>query len=274
MPPGSRLGVEATGGYHELVAQLAAKAGLTVFVLNPKDTRHYAKGVGLRAKTDRVDAMLIARMIAREHDKLHPYAPPSLEQRTLKVLLKRRHKLTTVKGALRQSLAGLSGFSRELQTVLKRIDQIIALIDKRMAELMAQQLKRAQAWARLRTIVGVGPLVGAGLAGALEAMPFRSADAFVAFTGLDPRPDDSGKRPGRRRLSKRGPAFLRRLLFTAAMAAARTQAWQPLYTRYRTKGWTTTAALTIIARKIARAAWSIYKHNTTFNPERLTQCLT
>jgi len=274
LPQGSRLGLEATGHYHELLAALAVKAGFSVFVLNPKDTRHYARGVGLRAKTDRVDAALIARLIEREHDKLHRYRPPTKAPRTLDRLLKRRHKLTTVKGILRQSLTGLGGLGRELQTVLKRIDRLIALIDQRLAELITQHLERAQVYARLQTIVGVGPIVGAGLTSALARIPFKRADAFVAFTGLDPRADDSGHRKGRRRLSKRGPAELRRLLFNAAMSAIKTKTWQPIYAHYRACGWPTTACLVIIARKIARTAWSLYHHDTTFNPQRLTKCLT
>jgi transposase len=72
LPASSRIGVEATGSYHELLSELAHKMGFVVYVLNPKDTRHYAKAMGLRAKTDRVDAQLIARLIDREHEKLHP----------------------------------------------------------------------------------------------------------------------------------------------------------------------------------------------------------
>lgn len=274
LPPGSRIGLEATGSYHELFAHLAVKAEFAVFLLNPRDTRRYAEGVGCRAKTDRVDAALIARLIEREHDKLLRYSPPTPEQRMLDRLLRRRRTLATAKGSVRQSLAGLTGLQAELDGLLERIDRLIALIDRRMATLIARDAQRADAWVRLQTIVGVGPLVGAGLTSALARIPFKTADAFAAFTGLDPRPDDSGKRRGRRRLSKRGPAELRRLLFNAAMSASRTKTWQPIYSHHRNRGWATTAALVIIARKIARTAWSIYHHNTTFRPERLTKCLT
>jgi len=74
------------------------------------------------------------------------------------------------------------------------------------------------------------------LVNTLERVPLKSADAFVAFTGLDPRPDDSGQHRGKRRLSKRGPSELRRLLYLAAMAAKKTAAWKPLFEHYRTKG--------------------------------------
>jgi len=69
LPAGSRIGVESTGIYHELFAEAAHQLGFLVFLLNPKDTHHYAKAFGLRGKTDRVDAELIARMVAHEHTK-------------------------------------------------------------------------------------------------------------------------------------------------------------------------------------------------------------
>jgi transposase len=274
LPRGGRLGVEATGACHERLVRAAHRAGLTVFVLNPKDTRHYARGVGVRAKTDRVDAALIVRLIAREHDRLHPYTPPTPQQQALGRLLRRRHTLTTVKGTLRQSLTGLVGLAGELKGLMARLDAVIGRIDTRIETLIQANPQRRQQCARLQAIHGVGTVVGAGLTHALERTPFGHADAFVAFTGLDPRPADSGQHRGRRRLSKRGPAELRRLLFLAAMAAAKTRAWRPLYEHYRNRGWSTTASLVILARKIARIAWSLYRHQTTFDPTRLAQGLT
>jgi transposase len=80
LPAGSYIGMESTGRYHQLLAGLAFELGLRVYVLNPRDCWHYAKGVGLRAKTDRVDARLLARIIAREAGKLHPWCAPSVQQ--------------------------------------------------------------------------------------------------------------------------------------------------------------------------------------------------
>lgn len=274
LPAGSVLGLEATGGYHELLAQLAMDAGLTVFVLNPKDTRHYAKACGARAKTDRVDAELIARSIAHEHRQLHPYCPPTPAQRHIQQLLKRRAKLVALKGALTMSLRGVPGVAAEWRALLTRFNALLAKLDATLAQRVAQAPVTQQAQARLQSIIGVGPLIGTALATTLERIPFRHADAFVAFTGLDPRPWDSGHKRGRRRLSKRGPSELRRLLFNAAMSAAKTPTWKPLYEHYRRRGWPTTACLVIIARKIARTAWSIHHPGTTFNPQRLTQALT
>ena len=274
LPAGSRIGMESTGSHHELLAELAHKLGFVVFVLNANDTRHYAKAMGLRGKTDRVDAQLIARMIAHEHKKLHPWIPPTPEQRQIHRLLKRRAKVSRIRAALTQSFAGLKGFAAELKALMERLDKLIARIDAKVKALIEASEQRRQDYARLRKITGVGAVVGSSILNTLERVPLSSADAFVAFTGLDPRPDDSGQHRGRRRLSKRGPSELRRLLYLAAMAAAKTKSWKPLYEHYRAKGLSSTAALVILARRIARTAWSIYTHKTDFDPKRLTKALT
>jgi transposase len=274
LPAGSRIGMESTGIYHELLANLAYKLGFSVFVLNPKDARNYAKGVGLRGKTDRVDAELIARMIEREHANLHSWIPPSPEQREIARLIRRRAKLISLRQALGMSLKGLDGFAADLKTLRVRFNQLIARLDQRVKELVEASPDRKAQVAHLRTIDGVGPVVSVALVNTLEHVPLESADAFVAFTGLDPRPDDLGQHRGKRRLSKRGPSELRRLLYMAAMSAKKTQAWKPLFEHYRAKGLSTTACFVILARRIARTAWSMYTNKTEFDPRRLTKCLT
>jgi len=274
LPAGSRIGVESTGTYHELFANVAHQLGFIVFVLNPKDARHYAKAVGLRGKTDRVDAELIARMIAHEHTKLHTWIPPTPEQREMARLIKRRAKLSSLRQALSMSLKGLDGFAADLKVLRARFDQIVARIDQRVKALVEASPDRQQHVTHLRTIDGVGQVVSAALVNTLERAPLKSADAFVAFTGLDPRPDDSGQHRGKRRLSKRGPSELRRLLYVAAMSAKKSKAWKPLFEHYRAKGLSSTAALVILARRIARTAWSMYTYRTEFDPVRLAKSLT
>jgi transposase len=274
LPSGSRIGMESTGIYHELFASLAHKLGFIVFVLNPKDARHYAKGGGLRGKTDRVDAELIARMIDHEHTELHPWIPPTPEQREIARLIKRRSKLISLCQALTMSLKGMDGFATDLKAMRVRFNQLITRIDQRIKELVEANPDRKAHVTHLRTINGVGPVVSVALVNILEYVPLESADAFVAFTGLDPRPDESGQHHGKRRLSKRGPSELRRLLYLAAMAARKTPIWGPLFEQYRAKGLSTTACFVILARRIARTAWSMYTYKTDFDAERLTKCLT
>jgi len=271
LPAESRIGMESTSTYHEPLAELAHKLGFIVYVLNPKDVRHYAKGIGQRGKTDRVDAQLIARFIANEHPRLYPFLPPTPEQRQLDRLLKRRTKLTRIRGALRQSLKGLNGFSSELNSLVARLDALMKRIDAKVATLIEASPESQEACSRLQGIPGVGPIVGSGVLNSLQRVPFSNADAFVAFCGWDPRPDDSGRKSGRRRLSKRGSGQLRYLLYNAAMAASRTKAWRPLYERALARGLSRIEALVILARQIARTAWSIYTHKTQFDPQRISQ---
>jgi transposase len=190
------------------------------------------------------------------------------EQRQIDRLLKRRAKVSRIRVALNQSLKDLTGFSADLKTVNERLDQFVKRMDAQVKALIEANQDRKQQYTRLRKIAGLGGVVvRSSVLNTLERVPLHSADAFIAFTGLDPRPEDSGHHIGRRRLSKRGPSELWRLLHIAAMAAVKTKLWKPIYEHYRTKGLSTTAALVVIARRIARTAWSVYTPKTDFEPK-------
>jgi transposase len=273
LPQHCRIGVESTGNLHRLLVRCAIAAGHTVYVLNARDLSHYARALGRRAKTDRLDAALIARYLAREHEHLHPHRLPSALQEQLDELISRRRSVVVMQGALRQSFASVRNKPRALAPTLRQLQQLLAQIDQQLAQLTAADPQLGPIAQRLRTVVGFGPLLSTALAHALTRHPFVHADAFIAYIGYDPRVRDSGKKCGRRRLSKRGPAELRRLLFTAALSACKTALWRPFYQRYRDRGLSTTAALVILARKLARIAFSMAKRSTEFNPQLIqTPC--
>jgi transposase len=263
---GCYIGVESTGPYHQTVVRQLIGAGHTVYLLNTRDLSHYARAVGRRAKTDTLDAQLIARYLAREHEHLHPYQLPTALQAELNALVQRRHTVVVAQTMLRQSFTALTPKPRHLTTTMRSLDKLIAELDQRMQALVTQDPQLAPIANHLDTIVGFGALLSNTLATALTRHPFKQADAFIAFIGLDPRVRDSGQRRGRRYLSKRGPAELRRLLYVAAMSASKTKLWRPFYERYRARGFSSTATLVILARKLARIAFSIVKHGTTFKP--------
>ena len=269
LPPGAQIGLESTGSYHERLALLAHRAGFTVYVLNPKDVRHYAHAVGKRAKTDHVDALLLARFIAHEHADLHPWQPPTREQRHLDKLLKRRATLVKAQGMLRQTLAHLSPLKTESKAMLASLAKLIATIDRTLEQAVAANPGLQAKADCVQSVPGIGLLTGTALVNLFSRLPSARADALVAFTGLDPRPCDSGKKRGTRRLSKRGPGELRRLLFNAAMSAAKTRVWKPFYERERAKVLPTTAALVCLARRLVRVAFALYRNNAHFNPEAI-----
>lgn len=267
LPEGCCIGIESTGSYHRLFVSLAIAAGHSVYLLNTRDLSHYARAVGRRAKTDALDAQLIARYLAREHEHLHPYELPTELQSELTALMQRRHTVVVSQTTLRQSFGALTPKPRTLTHALRSLDKLIAELDRRMQELVAQDPQLASLSRNLDTIVGFGPLLSNTMANAITRHPFKHADAFIAFIGYDPRVRDSGQLRGRRFLSKRGSAELRRLLYVAAMSASKTKLWRPFYERYRARGLSSTATLVILARKLARIAFSIVKHGTTFKPE-------
>jgi transposase len=266
VPRGSRLGMESTGSYHELFAELAHKAGLQVFVINPRDLRRYSEGIGRRGKTDRVDAEVIARYVDREHGDLHPYVVPTKQQRMLSRLLRRRAKLVQIKGSLVQSLGGLSVLRHGLKQLTEGIDRMIARVELLMRQTLQQMPAARQAAEHIASIPGFGELTSTCLAHSFTRLPYSSSDAVVAASGLDPRAEDSGQKRGRRRLSKRGPSEPRRLIFNCARTAARTQVWRPYYQAQIAKGLSATAATLILGRKMLRVAFALYKERLAFDP--------
>jgi len=274
LPTDAILGIESTGRCHGLFADLAAGQGRTLYVLNARDVHHYARAVGQRGKTDRQDAEVIARYVAHEHAHLRAYTVPAAPLRAIQSLLRQRAQVVANRGCLRQSLAPALGLDEELNRAVAALNALVRRIDILVLDAIEREEARRARWQRLQTIPGVGPVTAAWLTSLFERIPFQKADAVVAFSGLDPRPCDSGRRRGRRVLTKRGPAELRRLLYLAAMAFARYPLGRILRERYRQRALSTTATYVILARKLLRIAWTIDRSERDFDPDRFKACAT
>lgn len=142
-------------------------------------------------------------------------------------------------------------------------------IDHEVQALVASEARLSRGSELLQTISGVGPKSAALLAAVLSRIEFANADALVAYSGLDPRPYDSGKRSGKRRLSKRGSSILRRRLYLAALSATRSKPLGLTYHATRAKGFKSTPAVVILARKLLRIVWAVWKSGTPFDAARL-----
>lgn len=268
LPAGTHIAVESTGRLHRRLAALAYAAGMRVYVLNAAQLSYYARSIGRRAKTDRLDAQMIARYLAREYAELHAWEPPTALQTHLDDLIGQRATLVKHRTSLRQS----SQERRVLKQAMARLDKAyaaaIAAVDASVRQVVAEQdTLRAQV-ARLKAVPGIGPLVAVAIANRLTAKPLRSADAAVAYAGLDPRTCESGTYRGRKKLSKRGDPELRRLLYVAAMAAARNRGIAPWVLALRTRGLSAIGAYNALARRLLRAAWSLLRHDAKFDLKR------
>jgi transposase len=269
LPDGACLAMESTGRYHQMLASLAQAAGLQVFVLNARDVHFYAKALGARAKTDRLDAHVIARYAAEQHTRLHRWIAPCPALQQVRSLLGQRWAVVSKRTALRQSLQGCDGaITLEVQALEAGFAALLKAIDARIVALLGQDGGVRQRQRLLQSIVGVGPQSSALLASVLAQVQFASADALVAYSGLDPRACDSGSSRGRRRLSKRGQPALRHQMYMAAMSACHTSTFKSLYQALRARGLKTTEALVVLARKLLRIAFAVWRSGQPFDPTR------
>lgn len=269
LPSGSIIAMESTGKYHQLLARRAHAAGMRVYVLNARDMYFYAKALGARAKTDRVDARLIAHYVAEHHAKLHPWQPASPLLDRLEELLRRREVVVAKRDALRQALRGCNDLRAELAGIDAAFSTLLDAIDAKVRELIRSDGQLSAAQKRVAGVIGFGSYGSALLAVLLARIPFASADALIAYSGIDPRPNDSGRKKGRRKLSKHGPAFLRRQWYMAGFSASHSKALKPLYLALRAKGFATTEAFLILGRKLLRAAYAVWKSGQAFDVTKL-----
>ena len=268
---GAAIAVEATNTYHCLLVERALKRGLVVYLLSGYQLKHYAKGVGYRMRNDAIDARLISRYLAHEIDRLKPYEPKSPQHERLWMLLKRRATVIQSRQQLQQSLSGINELRVQAEQFRQTYAQVVADLEARM-ETLVDELGWRQDVKRLLGMPGVGPLTAIALVMASRSGTFIHHDPFIAYLGLDVRAKDSGTFRGQRKLTKQGDGEYRRLLYCAAMAARRTPGYfQARYEALQARGLTSTAALVIIARKLATVAFHLLRKQEDFDPAQLTR---
>lgn len=262
--PGRAIAMEATGRYHRLLADTACARGIEVFVLNPKDVNRYATSLSPRAANDNIAARVIAGFASER--KCIPYA-------TLPAFVEKIKDMGRTRSSLVADATGLTNRAREHSDIAAYLRQARDMISRSIDHLnskITEQAKHFPQYQRLSKVPGFGPVVTPYIAAMLASGIFPKADSFVAYIGLDVKVKESGKFRGRRRLTKRGDPEARRLLYLAAMAAARKPGpFSEMRQHYLDKGFTKTEATVFIARKLARVAWAIYKKGECYRPERV-----
>ena len=255
-----RIALEPTSNYHRLWVELALARGFEVYLVNPRQLAHYREAVNQRNKTDPDDAWLLARFLSHEAQQLRPYQPLDARAQYLWSLLKRRAKVVEARKQLQQSFREIQLSAQALftqfQGLLKRIDQRIFRA--------IQDLGWNDDYQRCRSIPGIGPLNAAALVAAYHRGAFANSQTFIAFIGLDVRIRDSGTYKGKRKLTKRGEAEIRRLLYCAAQPARSYAPFSRYYDKQIDKGLPKIAAKVILARKLARIAFSLMQNQTHF----------
>ncbi len=267
LPGDSCVAMESTGRYHQLLAKLARAAGLHVYVLNPKRVWHAARGDGRRSKTDRIDAQVIAKFL-RDHIKdLHEWCPGTSLQSEIAMLERRRHCIERHCTAMNLSLQDVDGLDVEIERFQQSMKAMRHAIDQRIQALLGRDEEMARKSELLTTVPAVGKVGAASLAVLFARVPFKRSDSVVAFVGLDVRVSDSGTHRGRRRLTKLGPAHLRRQVWLMGFAACHTKLYKPLYALLKARGLKPTEAIMILGRRILRIAWAVWRTDKPFDAQ-------
>lgn len=259
----ARIAIEPTSTYHLGVIECAIEQDFQVFLVNPRQLVHYRDAVNVRNKTDVADAYLLARFLDRERDQLRPFTPQHAKASRLWALIKRRGFLARTRTQIRQSFKGISDFST--RHFFSEIEVFIERIDKHIMQLI-NDLQWSEHYRRCLSIPGIGHANASALVAAFHRGAFASSDAFICFIGLDVRIRESGRFKGKRKLTKRGEAELRRLLYCAAPPARRHAAFDDYYHKQLDKGLSKTAANVILSRKLARIAFALMSKQETFKP--------
>lgn len=260
--------VEPTGRYSLGVACQARAADRTVLLAQPKKAKAFLAAVQPRAKTDRLDSRGLA--LYGICASLPPYPIKSEAVDHLDQLLAARKALSQTVSRLRQQRAELPAAAAVLEPAISAVQAQISEVDRQIRAQTAPTADFPMA-AEVDRVPGIGPVTAAAVVSCLQAKAFAHPDAFVAYIGLDVRVRDSGQRTGQRRLTKQGNAELRRLLYVCAQASLRSKdsPFRAQYERERAKGLSTTASLCAVARKMAKLCWSLVKHHTTYDPDRV-----
>jgi transposase len=219
----TRVVLEATGGYEVLCAAALAAAALPVVVVNPRHVRDFAKAIGQLAKTDRVDAGILALFAERIQPDVRPV--PDLAARELEELLTRRRQLLEMRQAERNRLVQAIG--RRQHHLRKSLKKHIAFLERELAIAdsdLGTMVRASPAWRErddlLQSAPGIGPVVARTLLAELPELGRLNRRAIAKLVGVAPMSRDSGRRRGQRTIQG-GRATVRAALYMATLVATR-----------------------------------------------------
>jgi transposase len=244
------VALEATGGFEVVAAGVLGEAGLPVVVVNPAQVRAFAGALGQRAKTDPVDAWLIARFAQAARPELRPL--PDAEQRLLSDLVARRRQILQMLIAERQRL----GRAHDLR-LKKSLKRLITALQKELGEIdgdIDQIVRASPIWRRkedlLRSVPGVGPITARQLLAEIPELGSLDRRQAAALAGLAPFTRQSGQWKGKACIGG-GRSHVRSALFLAALSASRyNPALKAFHQRLIDAGKPKMVALIAVARKL------------------------
>lgn len=257
---------EATGGYETAVATALVAAGLRVAVVNPRQVRDFAKATGRLAKTDRIDARVIAAFGEAIEPEIRPLADE--DARELEGLLVRRSQLVAMKVQESNRLGLAQAAMRK--GIKKHIAWLEQEIDRLDVDLTAA-LRKSPAWRAkdelLQSFKGIGPLSSGTLMAGLPELGRLDRRAIAALVGVAPFNNDSGKMRGRRSIYG-GRSRVRTMLYMAATSAIRfNPVIREFYQHLISRGKPHKVAMVACMRKMLTILNAMVRESTPWTPE-------
>jgi transposase len=218
--PSCLVVIESTGGYERAALLAVQDAGIPIALVNPRQIRDFARALGQYAKTDHLDAGVLAEFAARVQPA--PQAKVPEKQRELNALVVRRRQLLEQQVAEknRQQQTEDKFIQKTLQRMLKAIDRELKAVEHRIAELLQSDDDWRARLELLRSVPGVGQVTGATIMAELPELGRLNRQQIAALAGVAPYPRDSGRFRGKRAVWG-GRRSLRSVLYMAALTARR-----------------------------------------------------
>lgn len=261
--------IEATGVYGRALARALYDAGYRVSIVNPAAIKASGKAEMIRAKTDRVDAGVIARYCQKNNPR--EWEPPPPEVDHLQALVARLDDLTGMRVAEENRLADSSPATRaSIETVIATLARQIAEIEQQIREHIDHHPGLKRDAALLESIPGIGEKTAALLI-SLGLSRFSSARQATAFLGLTPRPNESGTSIRRRsRIAKMGHTGARSALYWPAITARRTcSAFAAFAARLTARGKPKLVVIVALMRKLLAVAYGVLRSGVPYDPDRV-----
>jgi transposase len=241
--------VESTGGYERVLTEALTAAALPVVLVNPWRVRRFGEGLGMLAKTDPLDARVLAMFGERACPAQRPLPGP--RQREMADLVRRRRQLIAMIVAEKSRLDTASPIvRRDINSLVQLLERRVARLDERIDRAIADDPEKSEQWRRLQTAPCVGPGVARALIVDLPELGSLGRRQITSLVGLALFAKDSGKKSGYRRI-RAGRAAPRSALYLAAMNGARFNAvLKEMYQRLIAAGKPPKLALIALARKL------------------------
>lgn len=258
--------MEATGGYEWLVAAALAGRGIPVAVVNPRQVRDFAKAIGALAKTDRIDARVLARF--GEAVQPEPRPLPTPEAKELEEFLSRRRQIVDMLTMEKNRLA-IAATKRMKKSIEKHITWLEEAL-RRSNDDIDTAVKASPVWREkedlLRSVPGIGPVTARTLLAHLPELGTLSRRQIAALVGVAPLNRDSGTMQGTRTCWG-GRAELRQLLYMAALAGVRrNDVIRTTYRALRARGKKPKVALVACMRKLLTILTAMVRDGRRWNP--------